>query len=121
MLPAVGLETLGVRYFRGAFGLKHHYFLSHDDVLGLGEKAEVVVAGYRRGHERLRLVLVSYPNDKAVKKGAESFSRAKHQLVQEKKGIHFRTKGRLLAAVFEAQDWRSSRRLLDEVLPGGKK
>ena len=117
MLPAQGLDELSVRYFHGAFGLKHHYFLSHEDVLGLGGRAEVVLASYALGAERPRLVLVAYSSEKSAAAGAESFSRAKHQLVQEKKGIHFRTRGEMLAAVFETQDWRTSRALLDEVLP----
>ncbi len=116
MLPPEGLAQLSVRYFHGAFGLKHHYFLSQEDILRIGEDNEVVLATYQRGKSKLQLVLVRYANELTAKSGEDKFLSVMLDVSKEKGKIATGRRGNRLAVVFGAVDKQTARTLIEEVL-----
>ena len=116
MLPAEGLDELSVKYFRGVFGLKMQYFLGHEDVLGLGEESEVVLAAYQRNDAKLQLVLVQYASEELALSGSKAFGAAMKDLPATKGKIFCARSGANLAAVFESPDNESAAKLIDETL-----
>ncbi len=118
MLPPQGLDELSVRYFRGAFGLKHHYFLGHEDVLRLGKDSEVVLASYKRGKGKMRLLLVRYPDESTGAEVADGFpGNLDEKLIEGKLGMACRyKKGLPFAAVFEVEKPETAHKLLADLL-----
>ncbi|NNF84144.1 MAG: hypothetical protein HKM29_03210 [Deltaproteobacteria bacterium] len=125
-LPREGLEDRSVRYFHHFMILNYHYYLSDENILDLGRETDVLLASYRRGGKRARLLLVHYPDPKRAKRANERF--LAHYLPEagEKNAIRLENgkwsaatrKGRLLAVVLEAGSRSLAEGLLKEVEKG---
>jgi len=62
-LPEKGLSPGTIRYFHDPHSLNHHYFVSHENILHLGEKTNAVLAAYFiPGKEgKTFLLMIEYP------------------------------------------------------------
>jgi hypothetical protein len=62
-LPEKGLLPRSIRYFHDPHNLNHHYFVSHENILFLGEKTNAVLAAYSiPGKEgKTFLLMIEYP------------------------------------------------------------
>ena len=61
LVPAEDLIRTSIRYFHEKSGLDYHYFIADKNILGLGKHTEVVLAEYKIGSSKSRLLLVRYP------------------------------------------------------------
>jgi hypothetical protein len=59
-LPA-RMEEQSLRYFHRHTDLNQQYFISDDNILGLDDSTEVVLAKYAEGRAQISLVIVHYP------------------------------------------------------------
>ena len=75
-LPREGLEPSGIRYFHTPFSLSTIYYLADDNILDLSSRAEAVFADYRRGGDKLHLLLVRYRNAEQAQAACREFARA---------------------------------------------
>ncbi|MCX8118647.1 MAG: hypothetical protein N3G78_12030 [Desulfobacterota bacterium] len=77
-LPEGGLTKNAIRYFRHPQILNHHYFLAHENLLGLGEKTPAVLAPYLLGGEKDRafLLLIQYPGRRQAENALKRFMKA---------------------------------------------
>ena len=112
-LPARGLRSRTVRYFRVKAALAYHYGdFAHAGLLGLEGGAEAVLADYRRDGPAV-LLLVRYPS---AKRAAAAHRRlaAKMQALAKRKGkwSGLALQGRVLRVVLEARQERVARALL---------
>jgi hypothetical protein len=73
LLPSEGLADTRVRYFHDHLSLNLYYFLADDNILGLGERTEAVLAPYETAEETMRLLLVRYPTAEEVGRGLDGF------------------------------------------------
>jgi hypothetical protein len=62
-LPDKGLSARSIRYFHDPHSLNHHYFLSHENILQLGEKTNAVLAVYSMpaAQGKTLLLVIEYP------------------------------------------------------------
>ena len=61
-LPQDGLEPGSARFFREKMALDNLLWLGNEDVLGLGEDTQGIVARYEREGQGIDLLLVAYPD-----------------------------------------------------------
>jgi hypothetical protein len=73
LLPSEGLADTRVRYFHDHASLNLYYFLADENILGLGEQTEAVLAAYETTEGRMRLLLVRYPTADEAGRGLEGF------------------------------------------------
>jgi hypothetical protein len=78
LLPREDLVEISIRYFHRHTDLNQHYFISDDNILGLGPDTEAVIANYvrevkrsdepggKRSDEFVYLLIVRYPDDQAA-------------------------------------------------------
>ena len=59
-IPPQGVVPDSILYFRGMIALNNVYFLSHENVLSLGNGAEGVTFRYMQESESLRVIMVRY-------------------------------------------------------------
>jgi len=60
-------------YLRGMIALNNAYFLSHQNVLSLGEGVEGITFKYLQENQPLRVVMVRYPGSPQAEKAFQSF------------------------------------------------
>jgi hypothetical protein len=60
-IPSFWVEENSLLYFRGMIALNNSYFLSHQNVLSLGEGSEGITLQYKPETQPLRVILVRYP------------------------------------------------------------
>ncbi len=69
----IGPET---RYFHDRISLDVQYYLGSDNILGLSRHTEAVLARYRQGEHKVRLLVVRYPEEAGAATAFGSFQRA---------------------------------------------
>jgi len=77
-LPEEGLSERSIRYFHLHQSLNYHYFVSHQNILRLGEKTNAVFASYflPQTKDKTFLLLVQYPTRKLAGEALQSFVKA---------------------------------------------
>jgi hypothetical protein len=77
-LPEEGLSERSIRYFHIHQSLNYHYFVSHQNILRLGEKTNAVLASYLlpRTKDKTFLLLIQYPTKKLAGDALQSFLKA---------------------------------------------
>jgi hypothetical protein len=73
LLPEKGMVPDTARYFHLHTCLNHHYFLSDENILGLGKETEAALVDYREGDKTCLLLLVRYPDKARAESAYESF------------------------------------------------
>lgn len=122
-LPPEGLLTRSVRYFHHPHLLNYHFFLSDENLLSLGPDTDALLASYRRGEERAKLLLARYPSTDKAEEARNRFSslyipeagKGAPVLLENRKWSAAARKGRLLAIVLEADSRTLAEGLLNEV------
>ena len=123
-LPHEGLLPRSIRYLHHHIVLNYHFYVSDENILDLGPHTDAVLAGYQRGKEYARILLVIYPNKK---KAAEALARfLRHYLPEaDSKGLVLlengkwstaALKGKLLAVVLEADSRQLAKGILKRVI-----
>lgn len=77
-LPSEGLSERSIRYFHLHQVLNHHYFISHQNILHLGERTNGILATYpqQQTKEKNFLLLLQYPSKKLAETAFQSFVKA---------------------------------------------
>jgi len=77
-LPEEGVSERSIRYFHLYQSLNYHYFVSHQNILRLGEKTHAVLASYLYPEPQGRtfLLLIRYPSQKLAGEAFQSFAKA---------------------------------------------
>jgi hypothetical protein len=77
-LPEEGLSERSIRYFHLHQSLNYHYFVSHENILRLGEKTHAVLASYLYSQPQSKtfLLLIRYPSQKLAVEAFLSFIKA---------------------------------------------
>jgi hypothetical protein len=77
-LPEEGLSERSIRYFHIHQSLNYHYFVSHQNILRLGEKTNAVLASYLlpQAKDKTFLLLIQYPTKKLAGDALQSFLKA---------------------------------------------
>jgi hypothetical protein len=77
-LPEEGLSERSIRYFHLHQSLNYHYFVSHQNILRLGEKTKAVLASYvlPQTKDKTFLLLIQYPAKKLAGEALQSFVKA---------------------------------------------
>jgi len=109
-LPRRGLDAGNIRFLHHPIILNYHFYLAERNILNLSPKTDAVLAGYLRGAEKARLLLVDYPDAKKAKEALALF--LKHYLpdadstgtarLENGRWAAVRVSEKLLAAVLEA-------------------
>jgi hypothetical protein len=121
-LPEEGLSERSIRYFHLHQSLNYHYFVSHQNILRLGEKTNAVFASYLlpQTKDKTFLLLVQYPTKKLAGEALQSFVKAYLPEVSTSKTIKTEN-GRWAAAqshreyvvaVFDAPDKEKAEELM---------
>src|SRR4030042_1020804 len=77
-LPQEGLSERSIRYFHLYQSLNYHYFVSHQNILRLGEKTHALFASYLlpQTKDKTFLLLIQYPTKKVAGEALQSFVKA---------------------------------------------
>jgi hypothetical protein len=77
-LPGEGLSERSIRYFHLHQSLNYHYFVSHQNILRLGEKTNAVLASYLlpQTEGKTFLLIIQYPSQKMAGEALQSFVKA---------------------------------------------
>ena len=77
-LPQEGLSERSIRYFHLYQSLNYHYFVSHQNILRLGEKTHALFASYLlpQTKDKTFLLLIQYPTKKLAGEALQSFVKA---------------------------------------------
>lgn len=73
LLPSAGLDVGTVRYLHHPIVLNYHYYLFDENILRLSPRTDATLASYRRGDEKARLLLISYPAGETARKALAGF------------------------------------------------
>jgi len=74
LLPKEDLIERSVRYFHYHQSLNYHYFVSHQNILRLGERTHALLSTYASQTEgKTFLLLIQYPSQISAKEGLQSF------------------------------------------------
>ena len=122
LLPEAGLDAGSVRYLHHPLVLNYHYYLFDENILLLSPQTDAVLAGYTRGGEKARLLIISYPQAQTARESLTGFR--KHYLpdadrtdtarLENGKWSAVRLYDRLLAVVLEADSRPLAQSLLIE-------
>lgn len=123
-LPSKGLQADTIRYFHDPTILNTHYYVSDENILGLGPETDAVLASYGPERGGILLLLVLYPTEKdalaahrsvldhylpdAGKRGAARLENGYWSAAE--------ARGRSLAFVLEAKTEEDAKGLISEVL-----
>lgn len=72
-IPSLWVEGDSLLYFRGQIALNNSYFLSHQNVLSLGEGSEGITLQYKPETQPLRVIMVRYPERPQAEEAFQSF------------------------------------------------
>lgn len=76
-LPKEGLIERNIRYFHHHQSLNYHCFVSHQNILRLGERTHALLSTYDSQTEgKAFLLLIQYPSQTLAKEGLRSFIKA---------------------------------------------
>lgn len=110
-LPAAGLVEGSLLFFHEEISIQMEIWLGGENILGLSQETNGIIARYDRGDQEGRLMLIEYP-------AAAEADRAL-QALQASQGTDiaaYKTKGALLAAVFGELEASNAQALLNEAL-----
>jgi hypothetical protein len=123
-LPAQGLDSANIHYLRHPIILNYHFYVTDENILNISQQTEAVLANYRRGQEKARLLLVKYPDSEIATGSLSNF--LKHYLPDaDKSGMALLENGkwaaarlnkRWLAVVLEADSRQFAESLLKNLL-----
>ncbi|MDW8104305.1 MAG: DUF6599 family protein [Armatimonadota bacterium] len=129
-LPSVGRQRGDVLFFRHPMILNRHFFVAEKDILNLNPKVEGVLAVYRAGKAKVRLVVLRYPSEAEALAAWDTFGAAYLRegrqsgivRTENRKWTAAQRAGRLLAIVFDAPTQKEAEEMLrsvriQEVLP----
>ncbi len=112
LLPEKGLQKRSLCYFHTQVILNVHYYLSNSNLLNLNENTEALLARYIIGDDKIRILLIAYPEKQEAQAAAkqfthqylqnESFSGTLIQKVEQNKFIGIECVSNVLILVFEA-------------------
>lgn len=129
-LPAEDLDRSTIRTFHTHFSLSSIHYLADDNLLGLSPRTDAVLAAYRRGGEKLLLLLVRYKNPQQAEAAYRSFNRVylkdqpppdgPRRIARVEEGTHVGAllKGRFVAVVLDAKSAAACGRLLEDAARG---
>lgn len=123
-LPEEGLIQDEVRYFRSHHILNYHFFVSDEDLLGLGPETEAVLAKYWRGSKKPVFILVVRHAESCLTEAA--WKKFNQVYLPESKGSgQLKTEdgtwtvgqiqGRVLMIVFQASTKEEAEELIEKV------
>jgi len=72
-IPSKWVEGDSLLYFRGMIALNNSYFISHQNVLSLGEGIEGITFQYKPETQPLRVIFVRYPGRPQAEEAFQSF------------------------------------------------
>jgi hypothetical protein len=72
-LPGKGLLGQETRYFHKELSLRTHYYLADTNILGLSKETDVLLARYLFNKDKIRVLLVKYPEQENAQKAARQF------------------------------------------------
>ena len=72
-LPSTGLDTTTIRFLHHPVVLNYHYYLADDNILKLTPQTDAVLANYRNGPDKARLLLIRYPSPELAQQGISLF------------------------------------------------
>jgi hypothetical protein len=77
-LPGEGLAERSIRYFHLHQSLNYHYFVSHENILHLGNQTSAVLATYQPTEQKGKtfLLLIQYPARKLAGEALQGFAKA---------------------------------------------
>jgi hypothetical protein len=55
------LDSENIRYLHHPIVLNYHFYLAEENILNISPQTGAVLANYRRGREKAKLLLVKYP------------------------------------------------------------
>jgi hypothetical protein len=125
LFPLEGFQPRSLRYFHNHVVLNYHFYLSNENILSLGPHTDAALAEYRRGEESAMLLLVLYTDEKKSMKAhtrllrhylPEANKKGEVVLLENKRWSGATTKGKLLAAIFDAHSQRLAEELLREII-----
>jgi hypothetical protein len=77
LMPKEDLIERSIRYFHHHQSLNYHYFVSHQNILRLGERTHALLSMYTSETEgKTFLLLIQYPSQTSAKDGLQSFVKA---------------------------------------------
>lgn len=124
-LPKRHLLPESIRYFTSHVWLNSHYFISDENLLGIGPGTPATLARYRLGTDPRTypiLLIIGYPDpvtsEEARRKLSKKYGLNVRGLAQERgnKWIAVRREGRLLAVVLGAPDRERATSLLSGIV-----
>jgi hypothetical protein len=125
-LSKEGLSQGTIRYFHLHQVLNHHYFLSHQNILRLGERTNGILATYPSPGEKAKtfLLLIQYPDQKQAEKAFQSFLKAympeaavsKTIKIENGKWTSARIHQKYVLVVFDAPSVEKTEQLIEAVV-----
>lgn len=125
-LPSEGLSEKSIRYFYFHQVLNHHYFISHQNILHLGEKTNGILATYlqRQTKEKTFLLVIQYPSKKLAETAYQSFVKAYMPDAIDSRAIKTengkwamaRLHHKYILVVFDAQSGEKAEQMIGAVL-----
>ncbi len=123
LLPRRNLIELSIRFFHQVSGLNYHYFIADKNILKLDRMTNVLLAQYKEGTSKPRLLVIQYPSSDAAQAALESFSNsmmpdAHDGIAKTENGKWIMGKGcgRILAIVFDSPTEEAAESLVEGVL-----
>jgi hypothetical protein len=123
-LPAQGLDSDNIRYLHHPIVLNYHFYLAEENILNISPQTDAVLADYRRGQEKAKLLLIKYPGSEVAGRSLSNF--LKHYLpdadkygfalLENGKWAAARLKKRWLAVILEADSRKFVESLLKNVM-----
>jgi hypothetical protein len=127
-LPGKGLLDQETRYFHKELSLRTHYYLADTNILDLGKETEALLARYKVNKNKIRVLLVKYPEKKNAQKAAGQFKKIyldvnpgdkKRDFIKEiERGefVSVSQKDNFLVLVFEAKEKEICQQLTQNIL-----
>ena len=125
-LPIENLLEKTIRYFHLHQGLSHHHFVSHENILHLGDRTNGILASYFYTGVKGRtfLLLVQYPSEKLAEKAFHNFikiylpeaSASKTVKTENGKWTSARIHSQFILIVFDAPDQDKAEGLMETTL-----
>jgi hypothetical protein len=126
----LGLVDKSVRYLKSHVLLNQQFFISHQNILNLNRKTEVVLAQYLQDKQKTHLLLIRYPDSKGAADAYQSFMRVylpdvggkDRGKTEDRKWTFARQRNEFVLIVFGAPTEADAEILLkatEEKMPGG--
>jgi hypothetical protein len=121
-LPPDGLVPETIKYFRSHQLLNMHYYVAAENILGLSQDSDAVLARYEAGDGQPFLLLVKYPSAVHAEWARGHFkeiympdAEADAVRIENGKWTAVQLSGSLLAIVFDAASRTAAEQLLSEI------